>query len=453
MAHILVVDDSREIRDAYQCLLENAGYEVECAASGEEALARVKAQRPDVILSDVIMPGMDGLDLLNHLRSQVPPPLPPLILWSGFDMTEEEALRRGALMFLRKPVTSEDLLALLSFALRGQRVDSSALALQRERSSAARTRARNAAAELLRRLDPSVWTKRVGNHLFWLRSYFAAGGALITVLRNEQLVVLDAGGDPTSPPGADVSERMAYCLEVIESGSSLVLADASTHPSFAAFGRSLRGIRFFAGVPIVSSEGVTFGVLCLFESKPRTFEAEDLLILEQLGRRGSLLMEALAAGRPTERGWGPSPGLVAPSTFECLLDAELRLLGRQGGSIEVAVVEMDDPTRLSDVVMRQTDGKRLAGGSLGPMRGAVLKRDRGLDAARMMDEVLQALQETSGPRGIGIASLAEPDMARLGAREMLRIASLALEDALLSESGVHRIVLRRQDNVPAIERP
>jgi CheY-like chemotaxis protein len=453
MARILLVDDSREILDAYQFLLESAGYEVECAVSGEEALARVKAQRPDVILADVIMPGTDGLDLVNQLRSEVPPPLPAIILWSGFEMTEEEALRRGALMFLRKPVSNDDLLALLSYALRGQRVDPSALALQRERSSAARTRARDAAADLMRRLDRNVWTKRVGNHLFWLRSYFAAGGALITVLRDEQLVVLDAGGDLTWPAGADVSDRMTYCLEVIESGSSLVLADATIHPSFAAFGRSLRGIRFFAGVPVVSREGVTFGVLCLFESKPRTFEAEDLLILEQLARRGSLLMETLAAGRPTERGWGPSPGLVSPSTFECLLDAELRLLRRQGGSIEVAVVEMDDPTRLGDVVMRQPDGRRLAGGSVGPMRGAVFKRDRGLDAAQMMDEVLQALQETSVPRGIGIASLGEPDMARLGAPEMLRIASLALEDALLSESGAHRIVLRRQDNVPAIERP
>ena len=71
----------------------------------------------------------------------------------------------------------------------------------------------------------------------------------------------------------------------------------------------------------------------------------------------------------------------------------------------------------------------------------------------MMDELLQRLQETCAPRGVGIVSLSEPDMARLGAAKMLRIASLALEGALLSDSGVHRMVLRRQDNVPAVERP
>ena len=453
MPRILVVDDSQDIRDVCQLLLQNAGYEVECAASGREALARVKAQRPDLILSDVVMPEMDGLDLLSHLRSTVPPPLPPIILWSGFDDTEEEALRRGALMFLHKPVSNDHLLDFIAYGLRGQRVDAAALALQRSRSSAARKRARDAAAQLLARLDPAVWARRVGEHLAWLRSYFGAGGALIALVRDQQLVVLDAGGDPAWPPGMDVSERLAHCLQVIESGSSLLLADATTHPSFASFGEALRGIRFFAGVPIVGPGDATVGVLCLFDEQARTFEAEDLLILEQLGRRGSLLMEALAAQQPTDRGWGPAPGLAAPSTFECLLEAELRLLVRHGGSIDLAVIEMEDPARLSNLVMQSSDGRRLAGGSLGPMRGAVFKRDRGMDAARMMDELLQRLQETCAPRGVGIASLSEPELARLGAAKLLRIASLALDGALFSDSGVHRVVLRRQDNVPAVERP
>src|SRR5215831_3055197 len=120
---ILLVDDSVDIREVYQQILEAAGYEVATAASGEEAFARAKAERFDLILSDVVMAGMDGLDLVSHLRSDLAPPLPPIILWSGFDITEAEALRRGALMFVRKPVTQEDVLDFVMFGLRRERID------------------------------------------------------------------------------------------------------------------------------------------------------------------------------------------------------------------------------------------------------------------------------------------------------------------------------------------
>src|SRR5262249_54351875 len=150
---ILLVDDSADIREVYQQILQDAGYQVTTAASGEEAFAKAKAERFDLILSDVVMPGMDGLDLVSHLRSDLPPPLPAIILWRGFDITEAEALRRGALMFVRKPVTPEDVVDLVVFGLRGQRIDPVARSKQRLRSTAARQRARDAAIELLGRFD------------------------------------------------------------------------------------------------------------------------------------------------------------------------------------------------------------------------------------------------------------------------------------------------------------
>ena len=72
--------------------------------------AKAKATRPDLILLDLIMPGMDGLEFLTLLRSDLAPPIPPAILCSGFELTEEEALRRGALMFVRKPVAPAETL-------------------------------------------------------------------------------------------------------------------------------------------------------------------------------------------------------------------------------------------------------------------------------------------------------------------------------------------------------
>jgi CheY-like chemotaxis protein len=438
--HILLVDDSADIREVYVQILEGEGYQVTCAASGGEALAKTKTEHFDLILSDVVMPGMDGLDLVTYIRSDVAPPHPPIILWSGFDITEQEALRRGVLMFVRKPVTHEDLLEFITFGLRGQRIDPVARNRQRARSTAARQRARGAAAELLERLDIDAFRRRCGGQLRWLRSYFGVGAALSLLVRGDRLVVLDGEGDAAWKSGSDASEGLIHGFEIIETGASLVLPDASTHPSFG----TLVGIRFFAGVPLVGPEGVAVGVLCLFDDEARTFQAEDLLILEQLGRRASQLIDALAAGRPTEQGWSTSPGMAIASTFEWLLDAELRLLERQGGSLELAVVEIADPVRISDVLMQHDERERLAGGVLGPARGAIFKRDRGRGSARVMDDLFRSLSDKSIDHAAGIVSVADPDTARIGASGLIRIASLALERALQSEAGMQRVVVQSE---------
>ena len=71
---------------------------------GEDALQKIRRERPDLLVLDVVMPRMDGLELLLKMRSDLAPPIPPAILVSGFDLTEAEALRRGAERFLPKPV-------------------------------------------------------------------------------------------------------------------------------------------------------------------------------------------------------------------------------------------------------------------------------------------------------------------------------------------------------------
>lgn len=67
-AHVLVVDDEPDILELVQYNLAAAGYDVTCAGSGEEALAAAGSSRPDLVILDVLLPGLDGLDVCKTLR-------------------------------------------------------------------------------------------------------------------------------------------------------------------------------------------------------------------------------------------------------------------------------------------------------------------------------------------------------------------------------------------------
>jgi CheY-like chemotaxis protein len=89
------------------------------AANGAEALEAMRGSRPDLILTDVSMPVMNGLQFLVHLRSDFAPPLPPVIVCSGFDMTADEARRLGAFRFVTKPVEVASLINITIYMLNG----------------------------------------------------------------------------------------------------------------------------------------------------------------------------------------------------------------------------------------------------------------------------------------------------------------------------------------------
>ncbi|WP_193371270.1 sigma-54-dependent transcriptional regulator [Pelagibius marinus] len=112
---ILVVDDDREMRDSLNHLLGKAGWLVETLASGVEAEARIAALQPDVVLSDVRMPGMSGLDLLRRLVGAGGPPV-VLISAHGDIPMAVEAMSDGAYTFLEKPFDPRRLLTALRHA-------------------------------------------------------------------------------------------------------------------------------------------------------------------------------------------------------------------------------------------------------------------------------------------------------------------------------------------------
>ena len=108
-ASILVVDDESTTQDTLGLFLETEGYRVATARSGEEALTRIEEQEFDVIVADVVMPGVSGFEVLE--RSRVLNPGAAVILMTGHATVEMaiEALRKGACDYLQKPFVLHDL--------------------------------------------------------------------------------------------------------------------------------------------------------------------------------------------------------------------------------------------------------------------------------------------------------------------------------------------------------
>ncbi|MBP7149308.1 MAG: sigma-54-dependent Fis family transcriptional regulator, partial [Acidobacteria bacterium] len=120
---ILLVDDDTGMLRTLQVLLEDAGYEVDTASSGDLAVERLRRGGVHAVLSDVAMPGMDGIALLRAVRDQRPNV--PTILMTAFGSvrTAVEAMKLGAYQYLTKPVDPDELLVLLQRALAQARAE------------------------------------------------------------------------------------------------------------------------------------------------------------------------------------------------------------------------------------------------------------------------------------------------------------------------------------------
>lgn len=128
-AKILVVDDDQEIRASLAHLLESAGYDVAIANNGLDGLAALQTQKPDTILSDVKMPGMDGLEFQTKVRNVSHVPV-ILISAHGDIPMAVAALQDGAYSFVEKPFEPRRLLAILKNAIRMKRLLDNTAVLQ-----------------------------------------------------------------------------------------------------------------------------------------------------------------------------------------------------------------------------------------------------------------------------------------------------------------------------------
>jgi DNA-binding NarL/FixJ family response regulator len=123
MKKILIVDDDITLRTALIRYLEKRGYSVQAASSGVEGLSQFEADPPDLIVSDIVMPEMDGLEFCRRLRSTRPGQLVPFIFLSSRNAVDDriEGHRIGADDYLVKPFDTKELEAKIEAQLERSR--------------------------------------------------------------------------------------------------------------------------------------------------------------------------------------------------------------------------------------------------------------------------------------------------------------------------------------------
>ncbi len=120
--NVLVVDDEDEFREMTSKILTKRGLHVQSAESGEKALEILEHSRTDVVLLDVKMPGMDGIETLKHIRGIKP--LVEVVLLTGHASVESgiEGMKLGAFDYLMKPIETDPLVAKLAEAYEKKRL-------------------------------------------------------------------------------------------------------------------------------------------------------------------------------------------------------------------------------------------------------------------------------------------------------------------------------------------
>ena len=131
-SRVLVVDDEESIREFLEIMLRKEGYEVTCAEDGQKALEIIKKKTIDLVISDLQMPNMTGIELLRHVRDQYPEMLFMMITAFGTTDTAVEAMKLGAYDYITKPFKIDEVRLNIANALRSKNLEVENRTLKKE---------------------------------------------------------------------------------------------------------------------------------------------------------------------------------------------------------------------------------------------------------------------------------------------------------------------------------
>jgi DNA-binding NtrC family response regulator len=129
---ILIVEDEETLRESIKRIFTKEGFTVDAAESAEQGLALLDANAYDVIISDIILPGMDGIEMLMKVREQIPDQLFIVVTAYASLDTSVKALRAGAYDYIMKPIIHEEIKQIVRNALRQKSLQAENVLLKRE---------------------------------------------------------------------------------------------------------------------------------------------------------------------------------------------------------------------------------------------------------------------------------------------------------------------------------
>jgi CheY-like chemotaxis protein len=321
---VVIVDDSEDVREFLELFFESDGWHVVACYDAVGAFDAIRKQHPDLLVTDVMLGVSNGLDLITRMRSDIRPPLPPIIVVSGFDQFEAEAMARGADAFIPKPFDFDTMRATAAAVLSRRKPVAAMREEAARRSQALRAERLEAARQALLRLEPRTadLRQRAKWTTSFVREYIGFGEMVFAYLHEQRLRVLQASDERHWSRYAPFDVPM--CQDVLESNSALIVPDlAALSPE--AVRPDGAPIRSFAGVPVRAGR-IAVGVICLIDEHVRQIEAEDLSLIDFVGRRSSaLLSEAEPQIAPF---WSPD-GLITRTGLQLLLQGELSRANRE----------------------------------------------------------------------------------------------------------------------------
>ncbi len=237
-AKILVVDDTPHNVKLLADLLGAKGYAIATAVSGAEALDKVESERPDLVLLDVVMPGMSGYEVCQRIRANPSTGILPVVMVTALDPGQEriKGLEAGADDFLTKPINQPELLARVRSLLRIKQLYDTVETQSRQLAEWNRT-LEERVAEQVGQLERLSRLKRFFSpHLAEL---IVAGGAedpLKTHRRDVTVLFLDLRGFTAFAEVAEPEEVMGILREYHAAMGTLILAHEGTLERFAGDG-------------------------------------------------------------------------------------------------------------------------------------------------------------------------------------------------------------------------
>ena len=298
---VLLAEDNADMRE-YLCRLLAARFDVEAVADGAAALAAVRESQPDLVLTDIMMPRLDGIQLLAKLRSDPLTSTIPIILLSARAGEESRVggMQAGADDYLIKPFSASELLARVEGHIKMSH-------FRRETEQALKESKQLLSAELAamtRMQQVSTRLVQAGNISTLLDEMLDAAIELshadmgnIQLLENGALRIVAQRGFET--PFVDffetIREGVAACGAALQRGERIIVEDVAASEIFAATAAlpvmRAADVRAVQSTPLVTRAGQILGMLSTHYRSPRRPDDHELRLLDVLARQAADILE------------------------------------------------------------------------------------------------------------------------------------------------------------------